>query len=345
MFSKSPLGIKDLAKFPFLEESMKLIKDKMKDLCIEELDKSEFSDLIKKVEKRVVLSIRNGTTPIFDDMYTDIYSELLSFFISMIVIKATNDPYLISRYSLAEAKRAETLLKTELKSDETSFAILDYIFRNITGSKLLLGDMPLLFKLYFIDYLRLTSHLQSPSWKLTNRVVDGGYVYLKDKEVVRLIREGVYRLLFNKINSFPVPILSSKLREIVNRIKEERPSIQRRSNIVPKDYPPCIEVLLTKINNGENISHFGRFFLTTYLLTAEWDIDRIVGLFSRMPDFKESIARYQVEHIAGLRGGRKRYSVPSCKLVATYGLCLKDENCKNIKSPIRYRKKEDEERR
>ena len=342
MLDESPLGIKDLVKFPFLEESLQLIKDRIKGLSIEELDRDEFSGLVRKVEKRIVSSIKNGIAPIFDDMYIDVYSELLSFFISMIVIKATDDPHLISRYSLAEARRAEVLLKAELKGDETSFMVLDYIFRRVTGSKLLRGEMPLLFKLHFIDYLRLTSFFQSPSWKLTNRIVDGGYVYLKDREVVRLIREGAYRLIFNKINSFPTPILSSKLKGIVERIREERPVVKRHYDIMPKDYPPCIEVLLTKIDNGENISHFGRFFLTTYLLAAGWNTDKIVELFSRMPDFKESIARYQVEHIAGLRGGRKRYSVPRCKLVATYGLCFKDENCKNLKSPIRYRKRNEE---
>ncbi len=134
------------------------------------------------------------------------------------------------------------------------------------------------------------------------------------------------------------------MKKIINEVREERPIIRRRKIIAPQDHPPCIEVLINKINNGENVSHFGRFFLTTYLLVAGWDIDKIVELFSRMPDFKESIARYQVEHIAGLRGGRKKYSVPGCRLIATYGLCFKDENCKNLKSPVRYRKKDGKRR-
>lgn len=338
-FNKSPLGIRDFVKFPFLEESMEFIKERAKNLRVDELDKAEFNELIEKVEKRIALSIRNGIAPIFDDMYTDIFSELLSFIISLIVIKATDDPSLISRYSLAEARRAEVLLKDELKGDKESFTILEYMFKRTTGSELLCGDAPLLFKLHVTDYLRLASQFQSPSWKLTNRVLEGGYVYLKDKEVIRLIREGVYRLLINKINSLPTPVLSPKLREIANRAREEMPPIQKRTATIPKDYPPCINFLLSKINNGENVSHFGRFFLTTYLLAAGWGIENIVRLFSRLPDFKENITKYQVEHIAGLRGGRKKYSIPSCKLIASYGLCFKDENCRDLRNPARYRKK------
>ena len=199
MLRKSPLGIKDLVKFPFLEESIRFVMDEMKNLEIRKLD-DEFSELIKKIEKRTLYSIRNGIAPVFDDMYVDVYSELLSFFVSMIVIKATEDVHIISRYSLAEARRAEMLLKNELYKDTTSINILEYVFKDVTGSNLIKTDMPLFFKLHFTDYLRWTSHFQSPSWKLVNRTIDGGYVYLKDKEVIRLVREGIYRSITKNRN-------------------------------------------------------------------------------------------------------------------------------------------------
>src|SRR5208337_4158510 len=69
--------------------------------------------------------------------------------------------------------------------------------------------------------------------------------------------------------------------------------------------------------------------------------DEIVSVFPKAPDFKQSITRYNVEHIAGLKGGRTRYTVPSCKTLQTNGFCFKDPiKCYEISSPLRYPSKQ-----
>jgi len=343
--SKSPLGVRDFVKYPFLDESIAYIKPRAKDYELGSFESLKHPDLFEKIKKRIIISIRKGVSPVFDNMFEDIETELLSFLISMIIVRATDNNYIISRFALAEARRSEFFLRKELKYED-GYDIIRYIFQKITNFPLEFSELqpPFLFKLNIIHYLKLTENFHNPEWKLVNRIVGNGYVFLKDREVIRLIREGSYRSIIQRITSFPPPVLSKDLQGIVEEAKKISPALKIERRIsTPSQFPPCIERILDKIETGANLSHFERFFLTTYLLSIGWEIEKIVNLFSKMPDFKENITRYQVEHIAGLRGGRIKYYVPSCKLLASHGLCLSNEGCGNIKNPLRFRGKRNNE--
>jgi len=98
-------------------------------------------------------------------------------------------------------------------------------------------------------------------------------------------------------------------------------------------FPPCIKAILETLLAGENLSHHQRFALASFLINIGAEIDAILELFRRSPDFNEKIARYQIEHIAGLRGSRKRYLPYSCATMNSLGLCIAD--C-NVKNPLVY---------
>ncbi len=98
-------------------------------------------------------------------------------------------------------------------------------------------------------------------------------------------------------------------------------------------FPPCIKAILEALLAGENLSHHQRFALASFLVNIGAEIDAILELFRRSPDFNEKIARYQIEHIAGLRGSRKRYLPYSCATMNSLGLCV--ANC-NVKNPLVY---------
>ncbi len=85
--------------------------------------------------------------------------------------------------------------------------------------------------------------------------------------------------------------------------------------------------------------HFGLFALAAYMANRNYDADSIVEVLKSRADFDERIARYQVEHIAGLRGSRVRYKPPSCSSMKTHGLCIENGRlCPyNIKNPLQYR--------
>jgi DNA primase large subunit len=65
------------------------------------------------------------------------------------------------------------------------------------------------------------------------------------------------------------------------------------------------------------------------------DGEDILNLFRGSSDFKESIAKYQVDHITGQISGT-RYTPPSCGTMQTYGICLKDKSCEGVGSPRYY---------
>ena len=104
------------------------------------------------------------------------------------------------------------------------------------------------------------------------------------------------------------------------------------------EMPPCIAAILAKIANGEDISHVENFTVAAYLLNTGHSVDEVIEVFRNRSDFNEKIARYQVEHIAGLRGSRTRYRPPSCAKMRTYGLCIEDgRKCpRGVRNPLDY---------
>ncbi|MEM2626727.1 MAG: hypothetical protein QW775_00530, partial [Ignisphaera sp.] len=104
-------------------------------------------------------------------------------------------------------------------------------------------------------------------------------------------------------------------------------------NLAQKLFPPCIRDLIEILMQGENLSHHQRFALATFLINYGVDVEIVLKLFSYSPDFNEKIARYQIEHLAGLRGSRKKYLVYSCNTMKTLGMCKAE--C-GIKNPLLY---------
>jgi DNA primase large subunit len=76
--------------------------------------------------------------------------------------------------------------------------------------------------------------------------------------------------------------------------------------------------------------------LATYMLAIGKPIDEIVALFENAPDFNEKITRYQVEHLAGMKGSRTKYSVPSCEKLLNENLCFATEQCAGVFNPIQF---------
>ena len=83
------------------------------------------------------------------------------------------------------------------------------------------------------------------------------------------------------------------------------------------------------MNKGDNLPHSARVMLATYMLAIGKPFDEIVLMFENAPDFNEKITRYQVEHLAGMKGSHTKYSVPSCDKIRNENLCFCD-------GPMRY---------
>ncbi|MGI0049308.1 MAG: DNA primase, partial [Nitrososphaera sp.] len=101
----------------------------------------------------------------------------------------------------------------------------------------------------------------------------------------------------------------------------------------------CVKHALEVMGKGENLPHSARVMLATYMLAIGKPVDEIVMMYENAPDFNEKITRYQVEHLAGMKGSRTKYSVPSCDKLRNENLCFATADCDGIINPIQFGRK------
>jgi len=263
---------------------------------------------------------------------------LLSFVLAVAVIKASQREDVLSRFALNEANRSEAFLKTENKKTVTHIVkqLLDISIRDVDY---VVGNTHYDYLMDVKEYVELSSTFKSDYWKIVNKVVDNGYVYLKTNEVVRLIRDKIKAEIYRRIKESSVPSIPERLQYLVEIVKNRPLPREPFESSQLTSYPPCVAHAIARSEANENLSHFERFFLTAFLLKAGKSVEDVIKFFSTSPDFNEKVARYQVEHIAGLKGGRKAYNVPDCKTLFSQSLCYKNESCNNISHPLQYGKR------
>jgi DNA primase large subunit len=260
--------------------------------------------------------------------------EIPSFPIAIMMVVATADSRIKRTYALAEAKRASTLLKGERK--ETIMKIANNFKWKLEPAQPRPNLLNYDFALDFKDYIRNAAIIQHKKWKLVNRM-------LTKVEVCRLLEEEVRRYIEQKLQ-VKVKSLSPDIMNRINRLKqlfyEKRGKTSWEeipSEVIIIAYPPCIKRLHETISSGHHLSHIGRFTLTTFLVNIGMTTENVVDLFRSLADFKERMTRYQVEHIAGLKGSRTKYIPPQCDTLRTHGVCPgMDDICRRIRHPLAY---------
>ncbi len=331
----------DYAKYPFLKEASKYLK--IPDLKIEDLTAPELQEILNRAEERVEEAI----------LYTRVSrklekadNEISSYPVAIILVTATGNSFIQKRYALAEAKQTFEDLKNE--KDKPREKIL--AFAQNFGWKLALNKDSRTrheFALDFVDYLRNTRHLRGKKWKLVNRLMSDGNVYLTRTETARLLSEEVCRHIEKRVEVKELPKFPPKIIETAEKIKELSVKTIGKAEMegLPKTmvqaaFPPCIEALHQAASSGRHLSHVGRFTLTSFLINIGMSPDNVIELFRTFSDFNERMTRYQVEHIAGERGSRTRYIPPRCETLQTHGVCVNpDELCQKIRHPLAYYRK------
>lgn len=330
------LGIKDLAKYPFLAEAGEYLREK--GFRLEEFGHPDWKPLVEKAYGRIVVAT---TGQIYDSSvegFQNLDSEILSFVIAIILLKSAGIPTLIRRFSLAEARRAEKYLQQDLyqNKNEVKLALPLKIMQDLFLVKVKIeGDN---FVIGIADYLKRAIHFHEKEWKLINRKVENGFVFLTAHETVRLIRKELDGYINSKIQSVDTPSIPDTFRE---RVSDLVLLSKKFSDyvVVSSDYPPCIKHAIEILDKGENLPHSGRFMLATYLLAKGQTVDQIAPLFKNAPDYNERVTRYQLEHIAGSSGKGTKYSCPSCNKLKSENLCFEIPECNGIINPIQFGKK------
>jgi DNA primase large subunit len=167
--------------------------------------------------------------------------------------------------------------------------------------------------------------------------VHKGYVYLDADETVRLIRNELSVLIYDKVRAMTLPSLPQSINLKADELRQKLLSrYERRLSPAIREYPPCIKHALEVMNKGDNLPHSARVMLATYMLAVGKPLDEIVFMFENAPDFNEKITRYQVEHLAGMKGSHTKYSVPSCDKIRNENLCFATAQCDKLINPIQF---------
>lgn len=331
MFTK-----KDFVKYPFIDEAVKYVKDL--GIEIDELENIEYTGIINRAKNRIKEGLEY--TEIRPE-WTNDEVELLAFSIALAIVNLVDNERVKNRYALAESKRAQKILRNESNFKKV-IDIAEKTFKwNLRKTNDLNKNL-YSHELFFNDYLRNSVSMIDSRWKLVNRDFSQGYVSISRQEICRLLQEEVRRRILENLKKKRVRITS--LQPTINEIKKITENLQ--STIYKKfkaeemnidAFPPCIKSLNETLRSGGNLSHMGRFTLTSFLINIGLDENNVLKIFEEVMDFDEKKTLYQIEHIAGMKGGRIKYTPPKCNTLKTHGLCINpDEICKGIKHPISY---------
>lgn len=335
----------ELAKYPLLPEAVDYVKAKTRvgDLLLADFE-TDFPGVIERAEERVKEALERGFVSYRGDLPPDV--ELASFPLALALVKSIGDGFLSRRYALAEAERVEKLLREEEPEVEKSKIILKTAREVLRWKVEFLGfKAPYDYALSLRNYLEVAPGFHHEKWKLVNRPVRGGYVYLPSRDLVRLIAEGVKRIVEEEAMGGFEGRLPRRLREVADRIRrllsEKRPASQipelGEGEAVVEAFPPCVRNFYQALVKGESLPHVARFTVTSFLLNIGASIEDVVRLFTNIADADERITRYQVEHIAGLRGSKTKYTPPKCETLKTHGLCVEGGRlCRGVNHPLTY---------
>ena len=163
------------------------------------------------------------------------------------------------------------------------------------------------------------------------------------EDFARLLEEEVQARVLEKtsISQLTLP------EELGRQVEPLRSMVAARSRQLESDeipraamaaaMPPCMKNLLGLLQSSRHISHMGRFAMAAFLLNIGTSEEELLKMFKSFTDFEERLAQYQVEHIAGKHGSRRKYTAPNCSTMRTHGLCVNpDELCANIIHPLSY---------
>ncbi len=336
---KQLLTAYDRAKYPFMKEAAEHVREL--GLDINELESDFFVPFLDRAEERVTNALVDvsgyaQTQPLDEPKEYEI--EVFSFPIAILLVVGTEEPFIKSRYALAEAKRASALLRNEEKEK-----LLEVANNFGLNARLINGFsfQPYSFALNFIFFLKNAKGFHDTNWKLVNHLLIDGEVYLTKREVSRLLEEEIRRYieerLETKIKSLPPTIIArvNKLRQLAAEKQEQIRIEQMPERVVIEAFPACIKGVYDQILAGRPASHLGRFALTSFLLSVGMSVDDVFKFFHSVSDFNERMTRYQIEHIAGSRGSGTKYTPPNCSTLRTHGICISPEDeCRGAVNPL-----------
>jgi len=340
----------ELLKYPFSVEARSAVQRMANDVgsLIAILKEPSNNDLVEEAEERVYAAITQSEIKVPE---IDRDEALLVYQAARLIVEKVclnlNRPGLRSIQAEAESKAVNKHLSSErervvrsLCTDSLGWQI-ESTGTTIERSRLPLSLRSFEYRIRFEDFLEVAPSFRSMRWKLINRHLDAGWVPIRKSELHRLMSGKFKKLIIQ--SEIRVPTLPRRLTEAVQRFESEMET--RRKEREPTEYtdesvsafPPCISQLHQDSINQKNVPHFGRFAMAAFFFKIGMGKDEMMKIFRAAPDFIQSLASYQIDHIKG-----KEYEPPKCKTMQDRGLCpvalrtAFDSLCIYILHPVQF---------
>lgn len=295
------------SKYPFTSEAKMVVEESSLELN---------DEMMERAVQRIMAAVKGEPRAAYRIHPSDEMLELGSYVAARMMLSFLRNRFLINKFAIAEAKRASWLMRKESKENLKKL-----------GDEL--GIVPVKFKgrlaLSVPTYVSFSP--RSVDYRLIFRNVKEGSVEVTEHEVIRLMEEAIKARMEN-LKPLPNPpkIVRDYAKKLMALVPKEA---EMKMSFREDDNPLCIERLLEQVKEHQNLNHQARLVLATYLLAKNVPLVKIQSIFSNLPDYEDRVTKYQLEHISS-----RRYSVPSCATMLSYGLCIAD--CK-IGSPLRWR--------
>jgi DNA primase large subunit len=270
--------------------------------------------------------------------------ELLSYPVARVIASLVDASIVRTRYAAAEAAAARERFEADFADEDEMRSVGTPTLDRST----LLGEFDLEeavrpagegYELLVSAYLTYAADMRESSWRLSTRVLDDGWVAVSEDELDALLERAVEERVTEGLPLTVPEAIETALSEPVQEIEqtlEELDLTREIDTVVPELFPPCMQHLLDRIQQGEHLAHHSRFAITSFLTNVGLSTDEIVDLYETNPGFGEEMTRYQTDHIRGDTSPTE-YTAPSCATMKAYGDCVNpDDLCDAISHPLSY---------
>jgi DNA primase large subunit len=299
-----------LARYPFLPQARTWIAGMASkhEIDIDELlDGSMMERARVRARSRLVDSVdsKDGVeVASVGDIHTEEgrLLEAFSFYYARLVVGASEDERLISRWAQAEAERAQHILE----HDDAIATIANTYLSEIKC------DKHGLWKIGLSDFIELCTGITGSRWRLPNCDIKDGWVTLHDEgdkyssrgKVARLLRERMKDDIkidalekMAKMDESLLIRLSEPVGMIRGLVASRTAETIALIGAGEEDWPPCMRKAVSELAEGVNVNHFGRVFLGSISRCIGLPTETTVDFFRAAPDFNEGTTTYQVKHL------------------------------------------------
>jgi DNA primase large subunit len=333
------------ARYPFLAAAREAVEEA--DVSLGALVAREGSlgeAVVERAVDRVESAIASGTV---GEPRRQPAVELLSYPVARVLVSLVGRTELVDVYAASEAETARRRFETDVDDDLVAGSAI--------GLDRLLAEFDLggvvtpierpgedRFRVDVGPYLELAAELEDSAWRLAGRDLAAGRVSVSRTELYDLLGEAIRDRVGTDLPvSVPEPV-GTALDDEVDRIQSaladyDLPRADAFDIVAPELFPPCVERLLERVRDGEDLPEHSAFALSAFLAGVGLDTEAVAALSETAtgdPEDPGTLA-YRLDRIAD--GSGVDYPPPSCAAMDAYGDCVNtDEVCAEVAHPLSY---------